>query len=119
MTKLLIFILIFVLIIFFLRSIPCEEELFTKITSLNATRKQLGDAEQAVIECNDAIQAVENEIAKLRDIIIKKKVNRLRDCKTSFNEKIDTYKILFKAINDREATSDDINELKRNLGITI
>lgn len=100
-----------------LYSVSCEQEKAAKLQMLRATREQLGNAEQAVMECNNAVQAIESEIAKLRDTIIQKKVTELRTCKRRFDSKIDAYKALYKVVHGVPATQSHINAMKRRLGI--
>lgn len=113
--------LIFVVVIIFLAlyKVSCEQEKAAKLELLGATRQQLGDAEQAVIECNLAVQKIEAEIAALRDKVVEKKVVELRDCKTSFDSKIEAYKATYRAAYDRVPSDTQINAMKRRLGITI
>jgi hypothetical protein len=117
-TKLLVFILVAILLVVLFSTLPCEREKALKLKMLSATRKQLGDAAQSVIECNLAVKLIETEIASLRDKIVLKKVNELKECTVKFNEKIDTYKALYKTVNEHEADQSHIDDLKRRLGIT-
>jgi hypothetical protein len=117
-TKLLIFILMVILLGASVYTVSCEQEKAAKLKILSATREQLGNAEQAGIECNLAVQKIEAEIALLRDRIVEKKVTELRECKVRFDTKINDYKVLYKAANNgREATQSHIDAMKRRLGI--
>ena len=101
-----------------LYTVTCEQEKTAKLKMLSATREQLGNAEQAMLECNLSVQKIENEIALLRDRIVKKKISELRACKGKFDDKIEAYKLMYKAANNgREATQSHIDALKQRLGI--
>lgn len=116
--KLFAFILVIILLMASIYTVSCEQEKMAKLEMLSATREQLGDAEQAVMECNSAVQKIEAEIALLRDRIVQKKVTELRACKVRFDAKIDAYKAVYKTANDgREATQSHIDAMKRGLGI--
>lgn len=118
--KLLIFILVVILLgasVYMVYTVSCEQEKAAKLEMLNATRQQLGDAEQAVMECNSAVHKIEAEIALLRDRVVEKKVTELRACKVRFDAKIDAYKAVYRAANGHEATQSHINAMKRRLGI--
>lgn len=112
------FILVLViLLIASVYTVSCEQDKAAKLKMLRATREQLGNAEQAVMECNLAVMAVEAEISKLRNTIVKKKVTELRVCKDEFNAKIDAYKAVYRAVHGRDVTPKEIKEMKRRLGI--
>jgi len=118
--KLLVFILVVILLgasVYTVYTVSCEQEKAAKLEMLNATRQQLGDAEQAVMECNSAVQKIEAEIALLRDRIVEKKVTELRACKVRFDAKINDYKAVYRAANGHEATKSHIDAMKRRLGI--
>ena len=110
---------VIVLLLAYTYAQSCEEEKAAKLELYKATRDQLGDAELAVMNCNQAVQLIETEIAKLRDVVIQKKVANLRMCKTTFDAKIATYKTVYRAAYSREATTAYINQMKRRLGINI
>lgn len=117
-TRFIVFVLVAVLLVTCLYTVSCEQEKAAKLEMLSATREQLGNAEQAVMECNLAVQKIEAEIALLRDKIVEKKVTELRACKVRFDAKIDAYKAVYKAAHGREATQTHINAMKRRLGIS-
>jgi len=112
--------IIFILVVILLASVytvSCEQEKASKLGMLKATREQLGNAEQAVMECKSAVRKIEAEIASLRDGVIEKKITELRTCKAKFDSKIDVYKALYSVVNGREASESHINAMKRRLGI--
>lgn len=116
-TKLFVLLLVAILLYASVYTISCEQEKAAKLEMLSATREQLGDAEQAVMECNLAVRAIEEEIAKLRDIIVQKKVTELKACKSRIDAKIDAYKAVYRAAHGRDATQSHIDAMKRRLGI--
>jgi hypothetical protein len=116
-TKLLVFILAAILLVASMYPVSCEKEKAAKMGMLSATREQLGDAEQALIQCNLAVQKIEDETALLRDIITKKKMTELLACKGRFDAKIDAYKAVYKAAYGSEVDPSHIDALKRKLGI--
>jgi predicted RNase H-like nuclease (RuvC/YqgF family) len=109
--------IILLLFLFFHFSVTCEKEKKLKLIQLQATRQDLGDAEQNVMECENAVKVIDAEIAKLRDIVIEKKKNELTTCKAKFDNKINTYKRVYKAAHGTEANESHINDLKNSLGI--
>jgi peptidoglycan hydrolase CwlO-like protein len=117
--QLIIFILVVILLasVYTVYTVSCEQEKASKLGMLKATRQQLGNAEQAVMECKSAVQKIEAEIASLRDGVIEKKITELRTCKAKFDSKIDVYKALYSVVNGREASESHINAMKRRLGI--
>ena len=110
---------VMLVLLFTIYKVSCEQEKVAKLEMLSATREQLGAAEQAVMECNTAVQRIEEEISKLRDVVIQKKVGDLRACKTMFDEKIETYKTFYRVANGRPPTDAQIAAMKQRLGITI
>ena len=99
-SKLFVFILA-LLLIASVYTVSCEQEKAAKLEMLSATREQVGDAERDLMDCNMAVQAIEDEIAKLRDIIIQKKVTELRACKDRFDQKTKEYEALYKSAHGR------------------
>lgn len=97
----------------------CEQKKAVKLEMLSTTREQLGNAERAVMECNQAVQQIDAEIAKLRELIVQKKVTDLRACKGAFDNRITLYKTMYKSAHGREPSDTHISEMKRRLGITI
>ena len=117
-TKLLVFILVAILLVASMHPVSCEQEKAAKLEMFNATREQLGDAEQAVMECNLAVQKIEAEIALLRDRVVQKKLTELISCKDAFDAKIEAYKAVYKAANNgSEATQSHIDAMKDRLDI--
>lgn len=100
-----------------LYTVSCEQKKASKLEMLRATRDELGNAEQAVMECDEAVQKIEAEIAILRDKVIEKKAYELNLCKTRFNHKINSYKSVYKSLHGREATQAHITNMKNRLGI--
>ena len=117
-TRLILFILAAILLVTSVYTVSCEQEKAAKLEMLSATREQLGNAEQAVMECNLAVQKIEAEIALLRDRVVEKKVAELRACKVVFDAKINAYKAMYRAVNEREAPQAHIDAMKRRLGIS-
>ncbi|TFH08396.1 MAG: hypothetical protein E4H07_07755 [Nitrosomonadales bacterium] len=114
----LILVIIVLILIASAYTISCSEKLVAKKVLLRATEKELVDSEILLIECNESLGKIDEKISKLRDLIVKKKEDELSACKGAFDAKISLFKILFKAANNREATDDDIHDMKRSLGIT-
>lgn len=117
-TRFIVFVIVAILLVTSVYTVSCEQEKAAKLEMLSATREQLGNAEQAVMECNLAVQKIEAEIALLRDRVVEKKVTELRACKVRFDAKIDAYKAVYRAANGREATQAHIDAMKRRLGIS-
>lgn len=115
--RFIVFVIVAILLVASVYTVSCEQEKAAKLEMLSATREQLGNAEQAVMECNLAVQKIEAEIALLRDRVVKKKVTELRACKGRFDAKIDAYKAVYRAAHGREATQAHIDAMKRRLGI--
>jgi hypothetical protein len=118
-TRFFILIAFVLLLITTIYKVSCEQEKIAKLKMLSATRDDVGDAEQAVMECNLAVQQIEEEIARLRDVLVQKKVTDLNACKTRFNARIDAYKAVYKSAHGRNPTDAHIVKMKRRLGITI
>ena len=97
--------------------VSCEQEKAAKLEMLSATRDQVGNVEQAVMECNLAVKHIEEEISKLRDVVIQKKVVDLRACKARFDAKIEAYKAVYRSTHGRTPTDAHITAMKRRLGI--
>jgi len=117
-TRFIVFVLVAVLLVTSVYTVSCEQEKAAKLEMLSATREQLGNAEQAVLECNSAVQKIEAEIALLRERVVEKKVTELRACKVRFDAKIDAYKVVYRASHGRDATQAHIDAMKRRLGIS-
>jgi hypothetical protein len=114
----LILAVLFILLVISVFSVSCEQTRVKKLEMLNATSEQLENADTAVIECNLAVKLINDEINKLRELIVKKKIVDLRTCKGKFDAKIEDYKVMYKAVHSRAPTNKDIDDMKRSLGIT-
>lgn len=113
----LVFILVVVLLVASAYTMSCEQEKASKMALLKATRDEVGDVSQEVMECDNALIAINNEIKTLRDQIVKKKREDLSGCRVKFNNRLDNYKEIYKKWKGVELTQDEINTFKRGLGI--
>lgn len=110
---------IFLVVLVYMYTISCENERAAKLKLLGATRSELGNVEQNVMECTNAVVLINKEISKISDIIVQKKENELAICKSNFTEAINIYKTMYKAAYGRDITQAQIDEMKRRLGITL
>jgi malonyl CoA-acyl carrier protein transacylase len=113
----LVFILVVVLLVASAYTMSCEQEKASKMALLKATRDEVGDVSQEVMECNSALIAINNEIKTLRDQIVKKKREDLSGCRVKFNNELDNYKKIYKKWKGVELTQAEIDAFKRRLGI--
>ncbi len=118
-TRIVIFAILAILLIASVYKVSCEQDKAAKMNVLSATRRELGDVEQAVMECNLAVTLIEDEIAKLRNLVVEKKATKLQVCKDKFDKKIRIYKAIYRAAHETEASEAHIDEMKRRLGIII
>lgn len=114
----LILAVLIILLVISVFSVSCEQTKAMKLEMLNASSEQLENAETAVMECNLAIKLINDEISKIRELIVKKKMVDLRTCKSKFDAKIEDYKIMYKAVHNRVPTNKEIDDMKKSLGIT-
>jgi len=118
-TRFLIASLLVILLISGLYKVSCEKEKKNKLEMLGATREELGNSEQAVIECKLAVRKIEDEIASLRDKIVEKKLIELRECKAVFDSKINAYKLTHTAATGTTPSNSQIEAMKTRLGSAI
>lgn len=100
---------------FVLYQLTCDERRVRAFAIMKATRDELGDAETQLLDCNSAIKIVEDEISRLRDVVLKKKKDELEGCKRTVAQKIDTLSKLHKNVLNKDL---NIPEFKRKNGIS-
>jgi hypothetical protein len=114
----LLFVIIVIILFALVYRVSCDKTKALKMELLRETQNESRDLELLVTECNESLGKIDEEISKLRRIIIEKKGEELETCKDEFDAKINLYKILYGAAYNRAITDAQIVELKRSVGIT-
>lgn len=99
--------------------LPHSSELSDSMSNMYRSTKSLNvlpNAEVQLNMCNQKTSLIDAEINILQNRITEKKQQTIVSCQNKLKAKIDTYKKLYKHLNNVDISADELTELENKLG---